>query len=55
MTFWNKIKCFFFPNSFETVRTRSKKGTYVADDPSTAKNEAYTKKAKKKKVRKKKK
>ena len=27
-----------------TVRTRNKKGLYVKDDPTTIKNEAYTKK-----------
>jgi|TARA_R110000823_G_scaffold188664_1_gene320624 hypothetical protein len=55
MSLWNKIKCFFSPSSFETVRARTKKGRFVADDPNTAKNEAYVKKSKKKKVRKKKK
>jgi len=49
MSIWNKIKCFFFPNLFETVRAKDKKGRYVADDPKTAKNEAYVKRAKKKK------
>ena len=35
----------------EQVRTRDKKGRYIADDPTTAKNEAYktVKKRKKKK------
>ena len=35
----------------EEVRTRDKKGRYIADDPTTAKNEAYktVKKRKKKK------
>ena len=27
---------------YETVRTRNKKGRYVADDPDTPENEAYT-------------
>ena len=55
MSIWDKIKCFFFPNLFETVRAKDKKGRFVADDPKTAKNEAYVKRAKKKKKAKKKK
>ena len=31
------------------VRTRNKKGRYVADDPDTPENEAYTRRKKKKK------
>lgn len=33
----------------EVVRTRDKKGRYIADDPKTAKNEAYKTVRKKKK------
>jgi|TARA_R100000482_G_C5033539_1_gene105156 hypothetical protein len=33
---------------FETVRARDSKGRYVADDPTTAKNEAYVKRRKRK-------
>ena len=32
----------------EVVRTRNKKGRYIADDPTTVKNEAYTRVKKKK-------
>ncbi len=34
---------------FETVRARDSKGRYLADDPTTAKNEAYIKRKKRKK------
>jgi len=51
----SKIKSFFVKDDleYETVRTRNKKGRFVADDPKTKKNEAYTK-VKKKKSKKKK-
>ena len=31
---------------FETVRARDSKGRYIADDPTTKENEAYTKRRK---------
>ena len=51
MSWWNKFKHFFNGTSeedFETVRARDNKGRYVADDPTTAKNEAYVKRRKRK-------
>ena len=39
MGFWNKVADFF---GWERVRARDAKGRYIADDPKTAKNEAYT-------------
>ena len=39
MSFWGKVADFF---GSERVRARDAKGRYIADDPSTAKNEAYT-------------
>ena len=45
MSWWNKISEFF---GYETVRARDKKGRFVKDDPKTAKNEAYTKRKKRK-------
>jgi hypothetical protein len=54
-SFFSKIKSLFFKDDseYETVRARNKKGRFVADDPKTKKNEAYTK-VKKKKAKKKK-
>ena len=34
---------FITPFSYVDVRTRDGKGRYIADDPTTAKNEAYKK------------
>lgn len=51
MSWWNKFKHFFngtTEEDFETVRARDNKGRYVADDPTTAKNEAYVKRRKRK-------
>ena len=54
MNFWNIGLTEWFMNKFlnlETVteRARNAKGHFVADDPSTAKNEAYKKVYKRKK------
>ena len=38
MNFWEKVGNFF---GWVKVRARDKDGRYVADDKSTAKNEAY--------------
>ena len=38
MAFWSKVADFF---GWEKVRARDDKGRYIADDPKTAKNEAY--------------
>ena len=43
MSIFNKIKSFFSPSSYKVVRARTKKGTFIADDPKTKKNEAYKK------------
>tara|TARA_E500000318_G_C3452089_1_gene169202 strand:- start:115 stop:279 length:165 start_codon:yes stop_codon:yes gene_type:complete len=42
---WNKVKSLFVKDNseYKVVRARTKKGRFVADDPSTKKNEAYTK------------
>ena len=56
MTFWQRLKGLFFtdntkkeePDEYEVVRARNEKGRYVADDPDTPENEAYTKRKKKK-------
>jgi hypothetical protein len=50
LNLWQKIKSFFVKEEveYETVRARSDKGRFVADDPSTPDvNEAYKKVAKK--------
>tara|TARA_B100001057_G_C22653575_1_gene873071 strand:- start:61 stop:243 length:183 start_codon:yes stop_codon:yes gene_type:complete len=39
MSFWSKMADFF---GWERVRARDANGRYIADDPKTAKNEAYT-------------
>jgi len=62
MRLWNFIKNFFTKKEnainthnngdYEKVRARNKKGRYVADDPNTPENEAYTLKKKKKKKKK---
>ena len=39
---------FITPLSYVEVRARNKKGRYIADDPTTAKNEAYKKVLRKK-------
>tara|TARA_B100000902_G_C27314793_1_gene920561 strand:+ start:2860 stop:3024 length:165 start_codon:yes stop_codon:yes gene_type:complete len=38
MAFWSKVADFF---GWDRVRARDAKGRYIADDPKTAKNEAY--------------
>ena len=56
MTFWQRLRGLFFtdntkkeePHEYEVVRARNEKGRYVADDPDTPENEAYTKRKKKK-------
>lgn len=51
LSLWQKIKSFFVKEEveYETVRARTKKGRFVADDKSTPDvNEAYKKVAKKK-------
>ena len=51
LSLWQKLKSFFVKEEveYETVRARTKKGRFVADDPSTPDvNEAYKKVAKKK-------
>jgi len=51
LNLWQKIKSFFVKEEveYETVRARTKKGRFVADDKSTPNvNEAYKKVAKKK-------
>ena len=50
MAFWGKVASFF---GWEKVRARDAKGRYIADDPSTAKNEAYTRRRKSNKKKKK--
>ena len=54
MNFWNIGLTEWFKTTFlgfeaVTVRARNEKGHFVADDPSTAKNEAYKKVYKRKK------
>ena len=47
---WQKIKSVFVKEEveYETVRARTKKGRYVADDPNTLEvNEAYKKETRK--------
>tara|TARA_R100001443_G_scaffold102361_1_gene110524 strand:- start:11078 stop:11230 length:153 start_codon:yes stop_codon:yes gene_type:complete len=39
MNFWEKVGNFF---GWVKVRTRDENGRYIADDKTTAKNEAYT-------------
>ena len=43
MSIFDKIKSFFSPSSYKVVRARTEKGTFIADDPKTKKNEAYKK------------
>ena len=40
MSFWSKLKSIFSSDA-SGERARDSKGRYVADDPKTAKNEAY--------------
>ena len=50
MSWWKKFVAFITPPSTtELIRARNKKGRYVADDPSTPKNEAYVRVKKKSK------
>jgi len=52
---FKKVIEFITPLSYVEVRARDRKGKYVADNPKTVKNEAYTKVLRKKsKARKKK-
>jgi len=48
MSWFKKIIAFITPFSYEEVRTRNKKGRYIADDPTTVKNEAFKKVLRKK-------
>ena len=58
MTWWQNFKNLFFtdntktveedPAEYEVIRARNEKGRYVADDPNTPENEAYTCRKKKK-------
>tara|TARA_R100000541_G_scaffold19513_1_gene29471 strand:+ start:12610 stop:12777 length:168 start_codon:yes stop_codon:yes gene_type:complete len=43
MSWFKKIIAFITPLSYVEIRARDRKGKYVADDPKTIKNEAYTK------------
>ena len=47
MSWFKKFLKFITPLSYVDVRTRDGKGRYIADDPTTVKNEAYTKVLKK--------
>lgn len=48
MSWFKRFIKFITPlSTYEEVRARNKKGMYVADDPTTKKNEAYTLKKKK--------
>jgi len=40
MSFWSKLKSIFSSDA-SGERARDSKGRYVADDPKTARNEAY--------------
>ena len=48
MSWFKSFLKFITPLSYVDVRTRDGKGRYIADDPTTAKNEAYTRVKKKK-------
>ena len=62
MKWWTVIKNFFSKKEtaskthnngdYEKVRARTSKGRFIADDPNTPENEAYTLKKKKKKKKK---
>jgi hypothetical protein len=43
MSWLKKFIKFITPLSYVEVRTRNKKGRYIADDPATIENEAYKK------------
>ena len=43
MSWFKSFLKFITPLSYVDVRTRDVKGRYIADDPTTAKNEAYKK------------
>jgi hypothetical protein len=47
MSWFKSFLKFITPLSYVDVRTRDGKGRYIADDPTTVKNEAYTKVLKK--------
>jgi len=48
MNWFKKLIQFITPPSLtEEIRARNKKGRYIADDPTTKKNEAYTRVKKK--------
>ena len=42
MSWFKKFISFITPLSYVNVRTRDGKGRYIADDPTTIENEAYT-------------
>ena len=48
MSWFKKFIKFITPLSYVEVRTRNKKGRYIADDPATIENEAYKKVLRKK-------
>jgi hypothetical protein len=48
MSWLKKFIKFITPLSYVEVRTRNKKGRYIADDPTTIENEAYKKVLRKK-------
>jgi hypothetical protein len=48
MSWLKKFIKFITPLSYVEVRTRNKKGRYIADDPATIENEAYKKVLRKK-------
>jgi hypothetical protein len=48
MSWLKKFIKFITPSLTEVVRTRNKKGRYIADDPATIENEAYKKVLRKK-------
>jgi hypothetical protein len=55
MSWFKKFIKFITPPSLTeevVVRARTKKGRYIADDPTTVKNEAYTRVKKKKPTKK---
>jgi hypothetical protein len=48
MSWLKKFIKFITPLSYVEIRTRNKKGRYIADDPTTIENEAYKKVLRKK-------
>jgi hypothetical protein len=52
MSWLKKVLHFFTPLSYVDVRTRDDKGRFIADDPTTLKNEAFKKVLRKKPTKK---